>query len=102
MSSVLVSYPSYKVMAQTTNPNLTDLNSCYDYMHKLLFGGIGNSKSLRSPFDSMREDVFTVSPKRQYRGIFSPTTPAQTGPETHIRMEMLFKTMHACSSLVYG
>jgi len=42
----------------------------------------------------MREDVFTVSPKRQYRGIFSPTTPAQTGPETHIHMEMLFKTVH--------
>jgi len=28
----------------------------------------------------MREAVFTVSPKRQYRGIFSPTTPATTGP----------------------
>lgn len=32
------------------------------------------------PLDSMRDAVFTVSPKRQYRGIFSPTTPAHTGP----------------------
>lgn len=33
-----------------------------------------------SPVDSIREAVFTVSPKRQYRGIVSPTTPAQHGP----------------------
>ena len=32
------------------------------------------------PLDSMRDAVFTVSPKRQYRGIFRPTTPAHTGP----------------------
>lgn len=29
----------------------------------------------------MREAVFTVSPKRQYRGILYPTTPATQGPE---------------------
>lgn len=29
----------------------------------------------------MREAVFTVSPKRQYRGIARPTTPATAGPE---------------------
>lgn len=28
----------------------------------------------------MREAVFTVSPNKQYRGIVSPTTPAQHGP----------------------
>lgn len=28
----------------------------------------------------MRDAVFTVSPNRQYRGIFDPTTPAHTGP----------------------
>lgn len=33
-----------------------------------------------SPFDSMREAVFTVSPNKQYRGIFKPTTPATHGP----------------------
>jgi len=27
------------------------------------------------PFDSIREAVFTVSPKRQYLGIACPTTP---------------------------
>ena len=30
---------------------------------------------------SMREAVFTVSPNKQKRGIFDPTTPATTGPE---------------------
>ena len=35
---------------------------------------------LPSPFDSILEAVFTVSPNKQYRGIFRPTTPAQTGP----------------------
>ena len=36
---------------------------------------------LRKLFDSMREVVFTVSPNKQYRGIFIPTTPTATGPE---------------------
>ena len=35
----------------------------------------------RTPVDSIRDVVFTVSPKRQYLGIFNPTTPATTGPE---------------------
>lgn len=39
--------------------------------------GIGDA---RSPVDSIREAVLTVSPKRQYRGIVSPTTPATHGP----------------------
>ena len=34
-----------------------------------------------SPLDSILEAVLTVSPKRQYRGILIPTTPAQQGPE---------------------
>ena len=33
-----------------------------------------------SPFDSIREAVFTVSPNKQYLGIVKPTTPATTGP----------------------
>lgn len=36
-----------------------------------------------SPFDSIREAVLTVSPNRQYLGIFRPTTPAHTGPRKH-------------------
>ena len=34
-----------------------------------------------SPLDSIRDAVLTVSPKRQNRGIFCPTTPATTGPK---------------------
>ena len=33
-----------------------------------------------SDVDSMRLDVFTVSPKRQYLGLVLPTTDATTGP----------------------
>ena len=35
---------------------------------------------LPSPVDSILLAVFTVSPNKQYLGIFKPTTPAQTGP----------------------
>lgn len=35
---------------------------------------------LRKLVNSMRDAVFTVSPKRQYRGILYPTTPATQGP----------------------
>ena len=45
-----------------------------------LFQGGGFFCSLRLPFDSILEAVLTVSPKRQYLGIFSPTTPATHGP----------------------
>ena len=31
--------------------------------------------------DSILDAVLTASPKRQYRGIFNPTTPATVGPE---------------------
>lgn len=34
----------------------------------------------RSPVDSIREAVLTVSPNRQYRGMVRPTTPATHGP----------------------
>lgn len=37
-------------------------------------------RQTHKPVDSIRDAVFTVSPKRQYRGIVSPTTPAQQGP----------------------
>lgn len=36
--------------------------------------------TLPSPLDSILEAVLTVSPNRQYLGIFSPTTPATHGP----------------------
>lgn len=35
------------------------------------------------PVDSIRDAVFTVSPNKQYLGIFLPTTPAHTGPLKH-------------------
>ncbi len=35
---------------------------------------------VRSPVDSSLEAVLTVSPNKQYRGIFNPTTPATQGP----------------------
>lgn len=41
-------------------------------------------KYSRRPVDSIRDAVFTVSPKRQYRGMVSPTTPATQGPERHV------------------
>ncbi len=34
----------------------------------------------RNPLDSILLAVFTVSPNKQYLGIFSPTTPATHGP----------------------
>lgn len=43
-------------------------------------GGYRQPYGSPCPLDSMRDAVFTVSPNRQYRGIFSPTTPAHTGP----------------------
>jgi len=39
-----------------------------------------------NPVDSMRLAVLTVSPKRQYRGILSPTTPATHEPTFDITM----------------
>ena len=35
----------------------------------------------RSPVDSILDAVLTVSPNRQYLGIFMPTTPATHAPE---------------------
>lgn len=37
--------------------------------------------NLPTPLLSILLAVFTVSPNRQYRGIFNPTTPATHGPE---------------------
>lgn len=33
------------------------------------------------PEDSILEETLTLSPNKQYRGIFCPTTPAHTDPE---------------------
>ena len=40
------------------------------------------TRYLRTPVDSILDDVLTVSPNRQYLGITVPTTPATTGPAT--------------------
>lgn len=40
----------------------------------------GKKKHLPRPLDSILEAVLTVSPKRQYRGILRPTTPATHEP----------------------
>lgn len=44
-----------------------------------------------SPLLSMREAVLTVSPKRQYRGMVSPTTPATTGPTILVQSQVICK-----------
>ena len=36
--------------------------------------------AIPSPFDSILDAVFTVSPNKQYLGIFRPTTPATQAP----------------------
>ena len=44
----------------------------------------------RCPVDSIRDAVFTVSPNKQYLGIFIPTTPAAQGPgHTHVNIQSL-------------
>lgn len=51
----------------------------------------------------MREAVFTESPKRQYRGIFSPTMPATTAPEwTPTRIERWEPSEETWSLLLLG
>ena len=42
---------------------------CYERLNKSVL-------NLRSPLDSIRDAMLTVSPNKQYRGIFNPTTPA--------------------------
>ena len=43
------------------------------------------SNALPSPLLSILDAVFTVSPNKQYLGIFRPTTPATQGPEITIQ-----------------
>jgi len=45
-----------------------------------IWAQVGSAGSVRRPLDSMRAAMLTVSPKRQYRGMMLPTTPATTGP----------------------
>ena len=47
-----------------------------------------------SPFDSILDEVLTVSPNRQYRGMARPTTPATTGPDSET------ETVYICCSLI--
>ena len=46
---------------------------------------------LPSPFDSIRDAVFTVSPNKQYLGILRPTTPATTEPSVQQNSKKKFK-----------
>ena len=46
----------------------------------IIFHSFEVMRSPPSPFDSILLAVLTVSPKRQYRGIVNPTTPATTAP----------------------
>lgn len=59
------------------------LNPGYNFVIKLLlkWWWIMRCTFIPNPEDSIRDAWFTVSPNRQYRGIFNPTTPAHTGPE---------------------
>lgn len=41
--------------------------------------------------DSIRLVVLTVSPNKQYLGIFKPTTPAQTGPKIRKKNKLIEK-----------
>ena len=41
-----------------------------------------------SPVDSILDAVLTVSPNKQYLGIFRPTTPEQTGPLNNKKIDI--------------
>ena len=56
--------------------------------------------NLPKPLDSMRDAVLTVSPNRQYRGIFKPTTPATTGPKTVYFMELKYSGKYTYRILI--
>ena len=55
-----------------------------------------------SPLDSIREDMLTVSPKRQKRGAFNPTTAAATGPVKCIGIEGADTCMQSQATLDTG
>ena len=44
-------------------------------------------KRIPSPEDCILDVVLMVSPKRQYRGIFDPTTPATILPKIRFHIE---------------
>jgi len=54
---------------------------------------------LRSPLDSIRDAVLTVSPNRQYLGILRPTIPAQTGPTANVSHPLYKYTIKVLHSL---
>ena len=47
------------------------------------------SKLSPSPFDSILDAVLTVSPNKQYLGIFCPTTPEHTAPLKEVKQRPL-------------
>ena len=53
---------------------------------------------LPRPPDSIRLAVFTVSPNRQYRGIFRPTTPATAGP-VGVHMRTVLTHITGCTEV---
>lgn len=58
-----------------------------------LDGQAGSVFCLRCPVDSMRDAVLTVSPNKQYLGIFIPTTPAAQGPAHNITLLVIYKAI---------
>ena len=62
---------------------VTDRLLSYDESSVLVHSKVWNAH-LRNPLDSILLAVLTVSPNKQYLGIFTPTTPAQQGPEKDV------------------
>ena len=54
----------------------------------------------RCPVDSIRDAVLTVSPNKQYLGIFIPTTPAAQGPgHTNTNTQISSQFLHPLNDI---
>lgn len=58
-------------------------NVIFEVLLIIAFELLWPKKYIRIELDSILEAVLTVSPNKQYLGIFKPTTPATTAPEKH-------------------
>lgn len=82
-------YEVVYLLLRQLQQNITTLKNVryIKYNENLMFAQTSNYltlvklENLRIPLDSIRDVVLTVSPNRQYLGIFIPTTPTATGPE---------------------
>ena len=71
----LYAFHMYIVLLNSLSEKKTTHEDLYHYLMNVV-----NFCTLPSPFDSIRDAVFTVSPNKQYLGILRPTTPATTEP----------------------